>query len=415
MTNDYHFIVLDLPSRIEQPAFCLLNQSDVVHILSGLRPQELKKTRSLIERLKKECFAQNEKIRLIVNQAVFPPAAAKQALKSLQDEVFATLPFLSKRNSDRVVLDAPESEYAKAIRRISRKEGDCQVGLALGVGAAYGFCHIGVLKVIEDFKIPIDVISGSSMGAVIASLWATGRSSDEILEITSEFKEPKFIWELLDFTFPFLGFIKGNKLYRLLNKWLRNKTFFDVNIPLKIVASDVKRKERRVIDKGLLVDALMATCSMPGVFNPFIFKEEMLFDGGIMSPLPTEPLFEMGIKKIIAVNVTPSKEDIMKHLEQAKSRGAVETPKAAEKKRMFDLRQYVQRKLKTNILDIIFSSVEILQSEVAKKEGQLADVVLHPDTAGMHWMEFEKAEEFAKRGEEEMKRHLHKIWMLINE
>jgi len=74
---------------------------------------------------------------------------------------------------------------------------------------------------------------------------------------------------------------------------------------LKIIASDIRRKESKVFDKGLLADAIMASCSMPGVFRPFSFKEGMLLDGGVINPLPTEPLCKMGAKKIIAVYVTP--------------------------------------------------------------------------------------------------------------
>ena len=288
------------------------------------------------------------------------------------------------------------------------------VGLVLGVGVGYGFCHIGVLKVIEEEKIPIDIIAGSSIGALIASLWASGRSSSEILEITSEFKEPKHIWGLVDLTFPQLGFIKGNKLYRFLKKYLGNKTFYDLRLPLKIIASDVKRKEPRVLDKGLLADAVMASCAMPGVFKPFRFKEDLLFDGGVINPLPTEPLFKMGVKKIIAVNVTPSREDIIRQYERIKEDMKLNLANGLKKKNRFSLKDYFKNAFGSNILDIIFSSVEILQSEVAEKEAQLADVVLHPDTSGLYWLELHKSKEFARRGEDEARRNLDRIWEVIN-
>jgi NTE family protein len=165
---------------------------------------------------------------------------------------------------------------------------------------------------------------------------------------------------------------------------------------------------------GLLVEAIMASCAMPGVFAPFKFKEEMLFDGGIISPLPTEPLLKMGVKKIIAVNVTPSREDIRRQYEKIKE-GLALTEKITPKRRGFSLRQHLKEKFKTNILDFIFSSVEILQSEVAEKEAQLADIVLHPDISGLYWLELHKAKEFAKRGEEETRRQLDRIWQVINE
>ncbi|MCM8796741.1 MAG: patatin-like phospholipase family protein, partial [Candidatus Omnitrophica bacterium] len=283
-----------------------------------------------------------------------------------------------------------------------------------GVGVGYGFCHIGVLKVIEEEKIPIDVVVGSSVGSLIASLWAIGKSAEEILAIAENFKAPKHIWNLIDLTLPWLGFIKGNKLRKFLEPHLGKKTFSDVRLPLKIVASDVKKKESRVLEEGCLLEAVMASCAMPGVFTPFKFKEEFLFDGGVINPLPTEVLFKMGVKKIIAVNVTPSRQDIFRQYTRIKNELSQDISGQNEKK-WFDLAGYFKDRFKTNILDIIFSSVEVLQSEVAEREAQFADVVLHPDTSGMYWLELHRASEFARRGEEEARRHLEEIRRVINE
>jgi len=415
LVNDYHYLILDMPSVMDPSIFNLLNQSDSIHILTSPEPVDLRRTANLIERLKSGFNFQEDKIKIIINEYKLSKLIYEEQIEILGTNIFATLPKIDFEFANRIVLDNATCEYAKAIRRISRTVGDCQVGLVLGVGGAYGFCHIGVLRVIEKERIPIDVIAGSSIGALIASLWAVGESSDEIIEITGEFKEPKRIWGLVDLTFPLLGFIKGNKLHKFLRKHLNNKTFYDTKLPLRIIASDVKRKEPKVLDKGLLVDAIMASCSMPGVFTPFKFKEETLFDGGIINPLPTEPLFKMGVKKIIAVNVTPSREDILRQYDKLKEQITVKLPQDLRKKRWLDLRRYFKDTFKTNILNIIFSSVEILQSEVAQKEALLADIVLHPDTSGLNWLELHKAQEFAKRGEEEALKKLDKIWQIINE
>jgi len=416
LVNDYHYIFLDLPALMDRFVFTILNQSDFIHILTSPETIDLKRTHHLIERLKSEFLFQDDKIRVIINEYKFSKLTSEQQVGLLDHPVFATLPkSMEFGASDRLVLDEQDSEYAKAIRRISRQVGDCYVGLALGVGVGYGFCHIGVLKVIEEEKIPIDVICGSSIGALIASLWVTGRSSSEILEIAREFKEPKYIWSMIDLTFPLLGFIKGNKLYNFLKRYLGNKTFYDTRLPLKIIASDVKKRETKVLDKGLLVDAIMASCAMPGVFRPFKFKEEPLLDGGVINPLPTEPLFKMGVKKIIAVNVTPSREDILRQYEKLKEQFAMEVPGALKRKEWFNFRQYFRDSLKSNILEIIFSSIELMQSEMVKREAMLADVVLHPDTSGLHWLELHKAKEFAARGEAEARKNLDKIWQVINE
>ena len=415
LVNDYHYIILDLPSLMDRPIFSILNQSDLIHILTSPEPVDLKRTNKLIARLKNKFNFNEEKIKIIINEYKLSKLDYEEQSEMLSKNVFATLPKIDFESGDKQILDQPESEYSKAVRRISRQLGDCQVGLVLGVGVAYGFCHVGVLRVIEEQKIPIDIIAGSSIGAFIAGLWASGRSSEEILEITSEFREPKHIWGLIDLTFPFLGFIKGSKLQKFLNKHLGNKTFYDLKIPLKVIASDVKRKEPKILDKGLLVDAIMASCSMPGVFTPFKFKNEMLFDGGIINPLPTEALWKIGVKKLIAVNVTPSREDVLCQYEKIKEQITTSIKVDVKRKSLFNLTRYFRENFKTNILDIIFSSVEVLQSEVAQKEAQLADVVLHPDTSGLYWLELHRAREFAKRGEEETRKNLDKIWQLIND
>ena len=414
LVNSYNYIILDLPSSMDNCIFSILNQSDIINLLSSSDPVDLKRTHNLIERLNTEFNFQKTKIKVVINEYKLSKLSHEQQIELLEHDIFATLPKIELSAKDRLVLDEPDIEYTKVIRRISRQLGDCLVGLVLGVGVGYGFCHIGVLKVIEEEGIPIDIISGSSIGALIASLWATGKSSQEILKITQEFREPKFVWRLVDLTFPSLGFIKGENLYKFLKKYLGNKTFYDVRLPLKIVATDVRRKESMVLDKGSLVDAIMASCSMPGVFRPFRFKEGILFDGGVINPLPTEPLFKMGVKKIIAVNVTPSNEDIIKQYKEIKDQLAT-TYEVVKKRSWFDLKFYLRDKFKTNILDIIFSSIEVMQSELVKKEAQLADIVLHPDTSGLHWLELYKAGEFAKRGEDEARRNLGKIWQVVNE
>lgn len=415
LVNDYHYILLDLPAAMDRAIISMLNQSDLIHILSSPDQVDLKRTNNLINRLKKDYNFDPQKIKTIINEYKLSKINYSQQLDILEQDIFATIPKIEFDAAQRLVIDDPDCEYSKSVRRIARQVADCLVGLVLGVGVGYGFCHIGVLRVIEEENIPIDVIVGSSIGALIASLWAVGKNSAEILEITREFKEPKHIWGLIDMTFPRLGFIKGNKLYRFLKRHFGDKTFYDVKLPLKVIASDVRRKEPKILDKGLLVDAIMASCSMPGVFAPFKFKEEMLFDGGVTNPLPTEPLLKMGVRKIIAVNVTPSREDILGQLAKLKNGPPSGSSQVIRTNKPFGLLGRLKNIFNLNILDFIFSSVEVLQSEVARREGELADIVLHPDTTGLFWLELHKADEFARRGEIEARKKLDKIWQLVNE
>ncbi|HTY44487.1 MAG TPA: patatin-like phospholipase family protein [Patescibacteria group bacterium] len=414
LVNDYHYVIIDLPSSMDRFVFSVLSQSDQIHLLSSPEAVYLKRTHNLIARLKSEFNFPEDKIKVIVNEYRSSRLSHDQQMAILKCGIFATLPRIQVLSSDRIIAEHPDCEYSKVIRRIARESGDCLVGLVLGVGAAYGLCHIGVLKVIEEEDIPIDVICGASMGGLIAALWACGRSSQEILEITSEFRDPRFIWGLIDLAFPFTGFIKGRKLYNFLKKYFGSKTFHDVKLPLKIIASDIRRREPRMFDKGPLIDAIMASCSMPGVFRPYQFNQDLLIDGGVIHPLPTEPLFKMGVKRIIAVNVTPSKEDIVNQYDKLQEQISA-TYKVIRKDGWFGWRRYFRDKFKNNILDLIFSSVETMQAEVVQREAQLADIVLHPDIKDTHWLEWHRSREFARRGEEEARKNLERIWQLIRE
>ncbi|MGE5197106.1 MAG: cyclic nucleotide-binding domain-containing protein, partial [Deltaproteobacteria bacterium] len=188
LVNDYHYIILDLPSSMDRFVFEVLNQSDLIHILTSPEQLYLKRTHNLIQRLKTSFHFPETKIKVIINEYKLSHLSHQQQFEILGHEIFATLPKIEFDSVNKLILEKPDCEYAKTVKRISRNLGDCLVGLALGVGVAYGFCHIGVLKVIEDEKIPIDVISGSSIGALIASLWAVGMSSHQILELTKEFR-----------------------------------------------------------------------------------------------------------------------------------------------------------------------------------------------------------------------------------
>ncbi len=397
LTNDYHYIVLDLPFRMDEMVFKTLSQSDLIFLISSPDEIDLKATLKLIAELADLAKYKEDKIKIIINEHRFAEGVShEERVRILKHQVFSTLPLFKSELPDRIILTQPDNKYSKVVRRISRQIGDCMVGLALGSGAAYGLAHIGVLKVIEEENIPIDVISGSSIGAVIACLWASGKTVQELEEFASQLKEKRFIFKMIDLTFPKTGFIRGYKLSKLLREYLGKKTFYDIKIPLKILACNVKSKQTVTIDSGSLVDAVMASCAMPGIFKPVRYKDELLLDGGVLNPLPTEILVKTGAKKIIAVNVIPSREDILKAYQETKRRKSKDV-------------------LETNILDYIFSSIEMMEYELARIEAQQADIILHPDIRGLNWLEFHRVGEFIKRGEEEIRRNLGRIKELMAE
>ncbi len=139
LVNDYHYVILDLPSVMDHFVFTVLSQSDQIHLLTSAEPVYLKRTRNLIARLEKDFDFQDSRIRVLINEYRASKLTHDQQAALLGRNIFATLPRIDFSASDKLVVDSPESEYARVIRRISRESGDCLVGLALGVGAGYGF------------------------------------------------------------------------------------------------------------------------------------------------------------------------------------------------------------------------------------------------------------------------------------
>lgn len=182
-----------------------------------------------------------------------------------------------------------------------------KVGLALGSGGVRGLAHVGVIKTLLKHQIPIDFISGSSIGAWVGAHYALFQDIEKLEEITAGKKQEKLL-SFLEPTFTG-GLIKGDKLEKLLNNWLNHATFNDLSIPLKMVATDLTNGEPVILDTGALAPAIHASMAIPGLFQPVKNKEKILVDGGICNPVPDEVVKNMGAKIIISVNLDDFRMD----------------------------------------------------------------------------------------------------------
>jgi NTE family protein len=178
-----------------------------------------------------------------------------------------------------------------------------RVGLVLGGGGARGFAHIGVLKFLEEKKIPIDYVSGTSIGAVIGALHCLGYKATEIEDLV---KATNFNF-LFDLGPPRKGLIKGEKLEEFLRTLFKGKKFSDLKKPLYMVACDLKNSQKVIFNRGDLAKAARASISIPGIFMPVINKNRILVDGGVLDDLPIGILREKGLRSIIAVNLEAKK------------------------------------------------------------------------------------------------------------
>ncbi len=174
-----------------------------------------------------------------------------------------------------------------------------KIGLALGSGGARGFAHIGVLQTLLHHGIPIDVIAGSSMGALLGAVYATGAPLTMMERLACHM--PTTSW--IDFTVPHRGFVAGERIHQLIKMLTKDYTFAQTTLPLAIVATDVERGERVVFTEGKLHDAVRASISIPGIFVPYEYQGRLLVDGGVIDRVPIMAARELGSDIVIAVDV----------------------------------------------------------------------------------------------------------------
>ena len=225
------------------------------------------------------------------------------------------------------------AEQTEADVAASPDDTRLRVGLVLGGGGARGAAHIGVLKELERRRIPVDAIAGTSMGAIVGGLYATGMSADELEYLVGSLdwagaladkpdrKDLSFRRKQDDAEVPIgfelgvrgmelvlpKGVIQGQKLDLLLRELTQHAShindFDQLPIPFRVIASDIERGEAWVMDKGDLAESIRASMSVPGVFAPVLIGDRLLVDGGIVGNLPIDVMQEMGVDIIIAVDV----------------------------------------------------------------------------------------------------------------
>ncbi len=177
-----------------------------------------------------------------------------------------------------------------------------KVGLVLSGGSAYGFAHIGVLKVLEENNIPIDIIAGTSMGAIVGGLYSAGMTTKEMEEVLKSFSRNRIV----DFNLFGIfdeGFLYGKKVTKFFSNLIGDKNIEDCEKKFCCVASDLASGHKYVFEKGPIVQAIRASMSIPGIFRPVKIDKMCLVDGGISDNLPVEDARRLGATKVISVDV----------------------------------------------------------------------------------------------------------------
>jgi NTE family protein len=179
-----------------------------------------------------------------------------------------------------------------------------KIGLALGGGAARGFAHIGVIKMLESHGIYADYVVGTSAGAVVGSLYAAGYDAFAMQKIAQQLDEKIFA----DWTMGGRGLLKGEALQDFINQHVNNRPLERLGKPFATVATDLNTGERVVFRTGDTGMAVRASAAVPGVFQPTQFRGKSYVDGGLTSPIPVQAAREMGADIVIAVDISARPE-----------------------------------------------------------------------------------------------------------
>ncbi len=251
-----------------------------------------------------------------------------------------------------------------------------KIALVLGGGAARGFAHIGVLKILETNQIPIHMIVGTSAGSFVGSLYAYGFNSYQLQKIALGIERG----DIVDITIPDNGFIKGDLLEDYVNKMLRNTPMEKLRTPFSAVATEVPNGKETVFGTGNTGKAVRASSSIPGVFNPVKIGNKMYVDGGVVSPIPVDAAKMLGADVVIAVDISSD----------------------------LDTNQ------PSSTIDTILQSINIMSSKVSVSQLSRADVVIRPMVGHIGSADFTMRNEAILEGEKAALQALPKIQETIS-
>jgi NTE family protein len=273
------------------------------------------------------------------------------------------------------------------------------VALVLSSGGARGVAHIGVIEGLLEEGYTISSISGSSMGAVVGGVYATGKLAEYKEWICNLDKIDVF--RLMDFTFSTQGFVRGEKVFNEMKKFIDDRNIEDLDIPLSVIATDIVNKKEVVFKTGKLFTAIRASAAIPSVLKPSIIDGIELVDGGVFNPIPIAHVHR--IKDDILV-VSDVNANIISTMNQVTEK---------EKSKFNDLLEkwntYFPSEIKTKRLssfDVFAHSVDLMQDRISNfiLEHNKPDILVNISRHTTGTFEFYRSSELVKFGNQEIKK-----------
>jgi NTE family protein len=298
-----------------------------------------------------------------------------------------------------------------------------RIGLALGGGAARGWSHIGVLRVLEEAGIVPDVIAGCSIGAVVGGCYAAGKLDE--LETFALSLTKRRVMGLLDFHFSGAGLIAGGRLQRLLDQDLTDRRVEALPVKFCTIATELVSGHEIWLTRGPLVQAMRASYALPGVFDPVLIGGRWLMDGALVNPIPITAARALGADIVICVNLngevrvrgtviqsydagTSDEQEIEEVIEEAPRRWGIFPGPRGEK---------LRKPNAPGMATVMVDAFNITQDRIARSRlaGDPPDIMVAPKLAKMGLFEFHRAEECITLGRQATERALPDILELLQE
>jgi len=271
-----------------------------------------------------------------------------------------------------------------------------RIGLALGGGAARGMAHLGVLKVLEQNGICVDMIAGTSAGAMTGTLYASGMDADYSIESFMKDLKPSWIFRRLP---------RGGQWYLLykyrrglfdpmLRKYLSDSRLEQLPLPMHTVTVDLVSGNPVVRDRGDAVDSIVESINLPVLSSPICREGAMLVDGGLINNVPADVLVAKGCNFVIAVSVTAK-------MEQSFAKNQPDTP--------------TSKMRRASTLQTILRGYLVQNKNMNSVGVQSADLVIEPDVTQFELTEFDRTDELAAVGEEATLKEVSKIKELLSQ
>lgn len=383
----FDLIFFGLSHHLNRLERLLIRLCDKNYVLINNTPEALERVRDRLALVDQIAGPGLDRVRVGVSHLSGTRGVPRKLLKQTLD--LSEIPRIwvdRSRAAFGMEIDMEKKMPIQGARAVAREIAGVRVGLALGAGAARGWAHLGVLKVLEEENIPIDMISGTSMGALVGGIYAAGASLDYLKKTTIDRFPSKKIAQrkIFDYTLPFQGLLRGRKAMQLVANAVDHADFMDLLIPAYFVGVDILNGEEVLLEEGDVAGAIRASLSIPAIFVPFFYRGRWMVDGGLLNPVPVDVLQQKGADHLIAVCV--------------ESQGQCNGTNCK----------------RPGVFKVISRTISIVHGRAVNSFSKAADVVIYPDVRGFAWDDFHRGQTLMQRGSEACYRAMDEIKRCLN-